>query len=384
MSMHAPLNWIDLSRSALKQNISALATLAGKAMLAVSVKANAYGHGLEPFVSMLKEHKRVAYLSVHSIEEAVVARQAGWDRRILLLGPAATNELVAITEFDIEPTVFTTETLRALGRLSNKTKRPLRTHLKLETGTYRQGISEREIPVFASIYKKYPCLRRPYAASMHFANIEDTTSHEYAEEQLKKFSSMVRMLSREGVKPTIRHTACSAAMILFDKTRFEMVRPGISVYGYWSSKETYLSYRLSGKNNDIFTPVLSWKTRITQLKKVPADSFVGYGCTYRTTAPARIAIVPIGYYDGYPRAMSNRGYVLVNGRRAPVRGRVCMNLLMVDVTDIKNVRLGAEVTLIGSDGDERITAGDLADWGQTIHYEILARLQASTPRLIAP
>ncbi|MBD3403596.1 alanine racemase, partial [candidate division GN15 bacterium] len=215
-----------------------------------------------------------------------------------------------------------------------------------------------------------------------FANIEDTTRHEYADQQLKNFKTLVARLNKAGIKPGILHTASSAAMILFEKTRFDLVRPGISLYGYWPSKETYLSYRLHGGDNDIFRPVLSWRTKITQIKRVPADSFIGYGCTYRTTAATRLAVLPVGYYDGYPRALSNQAYVLINGRRAPVRGRICMNLMMVDITDIKGVKPGAEVTLIGVDGDEVLTAGSLADWAGTIHYEILGRLSQGSRRRI--
>ncbi|HPC11784.1 MAG TPA: alanine racemase, partial [candidate division Zixibacteria bacterium] len=189
-------------------------------------------------------------------------------------------------------------------------------------------------------------------------------------------------LRRLGISPRLRHTASSAATILFEKTRYDLVRPGISVYGHWPSKETYLSYRLQGGGNRLFEPVLTWKTRITQLKKVAADSFVGYGCTYRTTAPTRLAVLPIGYYDGYDRSLSNRAYVLVHGRRAPVRGRICMNLMMVDVTDISGVQLHDEVVLIGRAGEERVSAEQIGDWAGTINYEVLARLSLSTPRLI--
>lgn len=217
---------------------------------------------------------------------------------------------------------------------------------------------------------------------MHFANIEDTTNHEYAEFQLRNFRSLVAAMSALKIKPDIRHTASSAAAILFKKTHFEMIRPGIAVYGHWPSKETYLSYRLKGGQNDLFKPVLSWKTRITQLKQLPPDSFVGYGCTYRTTTATRLAVLPIGYYDGYDRALSNRAYVLVGDRRAPVRGRICMNLTMVDTTDIKKVKLEDVAIIIGKGTRESISAEQVADWSGTINYEILARLSPLTPRLI--
>lgn len=382
MTLKDPLQVVEISRSALINNIDALARLADSRLIAASVKANAYGHGLEPMVAILADHKPVDYLAVHSLQEAVAARNYGWTRKIMILGPVPTDQIKVLFEHKLEPTVFTLETLRAVGRMADRRRQSLPTHLKLETGTNRQGITPDDIPQFAEIYKKHRHLGRPYGASTHFANIEDTTQHDFANQQLAEFRFQLKSLQRAGIKPTVRHAACSAALILFDKTRFDLVRPGISLYGYWPSKETYLSYRLAGENNDIFKPVLSWRTRITQLKKLPADSFVGYGCTYRTTTTTHLAVLPVGYYDGYPRALSNHGYVLVRGRRAPIRGRICMNLMMVDVTDIKGVKLGDTVTLLGADGNETLTAESLAGWGQTIHYEILSRLSPDIPRQV--
>lgn len=378
------LSWIELSRAALEHNVHSLAQLADGRKIAVAVKANGYGHGLPQMVEMLAARNEVEYLTVHSIEEASTCRLTGWDRRIMLLGPAPPGGLEAVIELDLEPVIFTRETLTQLGRLSDKAKKRLRTHLKLETGTNRQGIGEKELKSFAAIYRKYPYLKKPYGASMHFANIEDTTSHEYARFQLNRFTRMVRKMAELGIKPTVRHTACSAALVLFDKTRFELVRPGISLYGHWPSKETYLSYRLEGGHNQLFRPLLTWRTRVTQIKDVPANAFVGYGCTYRTTSPARLAVLPVGYSDGFSRSLSNMAYVLIRGKRAPVRGRVCMNLMMVDITDIPGVRLEEPVTLIGKSATENLTAEQLAGWASTINYEILAGLSPSIPRLILP
>jgi alanine racemase len=375
------LNWIEVSRSALTQNVKALAKLARGKTLAPSVKANAYGHGLPQIVSMLTPQKQVGYLSVHSVEEAIGCRDQGWKRRILLMGPVAPSAVSLIAECDIEPVVVDKETLSALGKLSHRTGKEIRAHIKLETGTNRQGITEKELPAFANIFKKYPRLKA-YGASTHFANIEDTTSHEYALYQLDQFQNLVTAMRKLGIGPTMRHTASSAAMILFNKTHFDVVRPGISLYGHWPSKETYVSFNMSGKHNDLFAPVLSWRTRITQLKSLKAGEFVGYGCTYRTTSPTKLAILPIGYYDGYPRALSNQAYVLIKGKRAPVRGRICMNLMMVDVTHVPGVKLHDPATLIGRDGRERISAEQLAAQAGTISYEVLARLGGHILRLI--
>lgn len=376
------LQWIELSGAALRHNVRSLIKLAGKRMLAPSVKSNAYGHGLKEIVLLLSPIERIEYLSVHSLEEAALCREYGWRRRILVLGPIALDQIESVFDYDLEPVLCTRESVERLGKLSARSGRPVRTHIKLETGTQRQGITEKDIPAFAKLYKRYPKLGKPYGASTHFANIEDTTSHEYAEYQLANFNRMVAQMKRLGIGPKIRHTASSAAHLLFDKTRFEMVRPGLSLYGHWPSKETYLSYRLAGGKNGILRPVLSWRTRVTQIRQVPPDMFVGYGCTYRTTSRTKLAILPSGYADGYARALSNQAYVLIKGKRAPVRGRVCMNLTMVDVTDIPSVRLESPVTLLGREGAERLSAEQLANWAGTINYELLAGLSGSLPRLI--
>lgn len=376
------LNWIELSKKALSHNIKSLEKLSGKSKLAVSVKANAYGHGLLEISGLLSKHNQIEYLTVHSFEEAQAIRVGGWLRKIMILGPVETNMLEALFEYDIEPVIFEKTTLRRLGSISNKLKKNMPTHLKLETGTNRQGITEKELEDFVKIYKSYPYLKKPYGASTHFANIEDTTNHEYAEYQLENFNRMIKKLSSLQMKPTVRHTASSAALILFKKTHFDLVRPGIAMYGHWPSKETIATHLNQGGKNNLFKPLLSWKTRITQLKSVAADEFVGYGCTYRTSKKTRLAVLPVGYYDGYNRALSNQSYVLVGGKRAPLRGRVCMNLMMADVSDIKGVKLGDEVTLIGSSGRDSVTAEQLAGWSNSINYEILSRLGSHIPRII--
>ncbi len=376
------LQWIELSQKALHNNIQSLTTLAPDKLFAVCVKANAYGHGITETVKILLENHRVNYLTVHSMREAIKCRRAGWRKQILLLGPVELCDSDAVLEFDVEPIVFNREFLENIGKRADKFNRTVKTHLKLETGTNRQGITEKDIEKFAVVYKKYKSLQKPYAASTHFANIEDTTNHEYAEYQLSQFHKLLDVMTAHNIKPEIRHTASSAATILFGKTHFEMVRPGISIYGYWPSKETYLSHKLEGGTNNLFEPVLTWKSRITQIKNLETDSFISYGCTYQTTTKSKIGIIPVGYYDGYDRSISNKGYVLVNGKRAPIRGRICMNLMMVDISDIPKVTLENEVTLIGSEKNEIISANKIADWSGTINYEILARLSGEIYREI--
>ncbi len=375
------LTWIEINRSAFLGNLSALRRLVGPDVaVAAAVKANAYGHGLHEIVSILST-VGCEYLAVHSIAEAEAARKAGWSRRIMLVGPVLPDHINAVIRLDLEPTIFDPSIITSLGRQSRKTGIPTRIHLKLETGTNRQGMDKPTLAKAIDRLRKYPELHIA-GLSTHFANIEDTTNHSYAMAQLKQFTLLTGYLKKNKIKPEMRHTACSAAVLLFPETHFELIRPGISLYGYWPSRETYVSYKLSGGENNILTPALSLKSRITQIKTVEAGSFVGYGCTYRTGTKAKIAILPIGYSDGLDRRLSNIGYVLVKGARAPLRGRVCMNVTMIDITHIPGVRLYDTATILGRDGDEMITADTHGSWCHTINYDILAGLSPLLPRQI--
>ncbi|UCD17679.1 MAG: alanine racemase [Candidatus Zixiibacteriota bacterium] len=377
---HTPLTWIEIDVAALGHNLATIRKLAGNRLIAAAVKANAYGHGLREIVTLLLK-ERVDYLAVNSVEEARMARACGWTKNLLCVGYIPLGDLDAVFEANIEPTVYNRETISRLGWLASKYQKAASIHLKIETGTNRQGIEPGKIERILAAAKKYPFLHLK-GLSTHFANIEDTTDHSYASFQLRQFKAAVRQIRRLGFKPDYRHTACSAALLLFEETKFELVRPGIALYGLWPSKETYLSYRLRGGSNDILTPILKWKTRVIQIKEVPPDAFIGYGCTYRTTSKTKLAVLPVGYYDGYDRSLSNLAHVIINGKRAPLRGRVCMNLIMVDITDIKGVKLEDSVTLLGRDGAEQISADQMATWAGTVNYEIISRLSTQIPRFV--
>lgn len=375
------LTWIDIDRAAILTNVGNLGRLAGaKVAMAAAVKANGYGHGLAEMTTILKDGP-VTYLALHSTLEAEAARAAGWERNILLVGGIAPEDIDAVLRLDIEPTVFDVGFIEILGKLCRRSKATARVHVKLETGTNRQGFNRKELDKAATVLKKYPELI-VQGASTHFANIEDTTDHTYAMYQLEQFRQLVEHLKIKGIVPRLYHTACSAALLLFKDTYFNLVRPGIALYGYWPSRETYVSYKLGGGKNSILKPALSWYSRITQIKTVAADSFVGYGCSYRTSARSTIAIIPVGYCDGFDRRLSNLGYVLIKGKRAPIRGRICMNLSMIDITDIPGVKVYDTVTIIGADGKEQITADTHAGWCQSINYEILSRLSPLIPRRV--
>ena len=373
------LQWVEIDRSALKHNIQQFRFIIGDSRkMTVVVKSNAYGHGLLE-VSRLASEFGADWLGVNSLEEARAIRGSGIDLPIILLGYVPVADLEEAVENDLRLTVFNTETVEELAKITSTLKKNVYLHIKTETGVHRQGIMGKDLLPFVERIQKSPYLKIE-GLSMHFANIEDTTDHSYAQSQLEKFIEYVDLLGQKDIEIPVKHVACSAATILFPETFFDMVRVGIGIYGLWPSKETYLSCIQDEREPVNIKPVLTWKTRVVQIKDIPDGAFIGYGCTYKTTRPTKLAILPVGYYDGYDRLLSNTSYVLIVGKRAPLRGRVAMNFIAVDVTDIPDVRLEDEVVLLGQQGEEKISAEYLASLCGTINYEIVTRINSKIPR----
>ena len=383
------LTWVEISAEALRENIRQFRKLLDGKILCVCVKANAYGHGLVEASKIFleagqpTEQAGADWLSVNSLYEARKLRENGVNSPIYILGYVPFCELEEAVNLNTRIVVYNKETVLKLGEIG----KPVKIHLKVETGNNRQGILTDEIADFAKYAGKFPNIEIE-GLSSHFANIEDTTDHSFSEKQLARFNDAIKKLGKEGIKIPIRHIANSAAAILFPKTHYEMVRIGISAYGMWPSHETYVSHLSSGDKFNL-TPAFTWKTKIAQIKKVPAGEYVGYGCTYKAEHDTKLAILPVGYYDGYDRGVSN-GYVLVCGKRAPIRGRICMNIIMVDVTAIPEAKLEDEVVLIGKGGvggntqaaGEAITAEQFASWASSINYEITTRVNERIPRVV--
>jgi len=375
------LQWVEIDRSALTHNIRQFRRLIGKKRkFLATVKANAYGHGMLE-VSQTAVAAGADWLGVQSLEEGVLLREKGFTCPILVLGYVPFEGLKDAVAHELRLTVYNFETLDRLAQACRQLRRKANLHLKIETGTYRQGITEEDVLSFARKAREFPELVLE-GISSHFANIEDTTDHSYAQNQLDTFKKVLRMLEKNKIEILLKHMSCSASAILFPDTYFDMVRAGISIYGLWPSKETFLSCRLQNREPLLLRPVLSWKTRVAQVKKVPRGAFIGYGCTYRASRETTLAVIPVGYYDGYDRRLSNSSYVLVKGKRAPLRGRVCMDFILADVTDIPGVEVEEEVVLLGKDGEESITANDLASLVGTINYEIVARINPLIPRIV--
>ncbi|MEZ4387345.1 MAG: alanine racemase [Candidatus Krumholzibacteriia bacterium] len=356
---------IRVDTAALRDNVAGLRALVRRpALLMPVVKSEGYGHGLE-----LAARAFVAggadWLGVHAVAEAERLRRAGVELPVLVMGPVLPGEAVRASALGCDVTVGSLAALRDAA-----TAGPLRIHLKVETGVNRQGLVEDELPAALDLLAAHPDLRL-VGVSSHFADIEDTTDHRFARRQRERFEAWCARLSASSSAPLLRHMSCSAAAVLWPDAHHDLVRVGIAAYGVWPSPQTLVSARAAGRDQLGLRPAVTWAVRVSQVRRVPAGETVGYGRTWLAPVDSRIAVLPVGYADGYPRALSGRAHVLLGGRRAPVRGRICMNLCMVDVTHVPEVEAGAEAVLLGAQGDDRITAEQLADWLGTIAYEVL-------------
>jgi alanine racemase len=334
------------------------------------VKANGYGHGAPAIAKALAEEGTEAF-GVATLEEGVELRQAGIRVPILVLAGAYPDQLDQFFDNSLIPVIHALESLKELDVAVYRREKTLTVHLKIDTGMGRLGLLAAEVDCWLPFIKKLKALKIEGVFS-HFSHAESVAGT-YTQEQLQLFRKVVERLRAEGLTPVLVHLANSAATITLPAAYFDMVRPGLMLYGIYPSPAMATQICLK--------PVLSWKTRILQLKKVPAGSSISYGQTFVTTRESRIATLPLGYADGYPRLLSNRGEVLVNGKRAPVAGRVCMDLTMIDVTDIEKVQPGDEVVLLGRQGDAEISADEMAAWANTISYEILTSISNRVPRI---
>jgi len=365
-SMQAQLE-IDLG--AISANIDAIARFVQPAKFAAVVKANAYGHGIAEVARAIEG--RVARFCVYEVGEAVALREAGVRAPILIMGPIESGDLDLAHASNAAITLWDTGAYaRRVASVARRRNKSFAVHVKIETGVSRVGLSPDAARAAIDGYARTPELVLEGAYS-HLAAAEELDS-DFTLVQLARFQEAVK-----GATPGIRHIAASAAAMLWPQTRLDMVRVGIALYGLWPSPET------QARVGDAvpLRPALRWTTRLVSVRDVPAETSVGYGRTYRTTSNTRIGVVPIGYAEGIPRAVSNRGAVLIDGKRCPIVGRVCMNMTMVDVTSVTSAAPGMHVTLIGRDGEGILSAEDWASWAGTIDYEIVARLPHHTPRV---
>jgi len=360
---------IDLA--ALRWNLRQVRAKVGAQVKILSmVKANAYGHGAPAVARVLAEEGSDAF-GVATLEEGMELRQAGIRAPILVAAGTYVEQLDQFLANDLTPVVHELDGMRRLDAAVRNRGKMLDVHVKIDTGMGRIGFLANEMNGWLDELKKLKALRLQGIFS-HFSTAENVAG-DFTRAQLVTFSNLVQRLRAEGIAPPLVHLANSAATITLPDAYFDMVRPGIMLYGIYPSAAMANQIELK--------PVLSWQTRILQLKKVPAGTSISYGQTFVTERESLIATLPVGYADGYSRLLSNHGAALVRGKRAPVAGRVCMDLTMLDVTAIANVQQGDEVILLGRQGDAEISADEMAAWANTISYEILTSISARVPRI---
>lgn len=370
--------WVEVSGDSLRDNLNALRKIVGQERkIACVVKANAYGHGIIE-VARILERESIDFLAVDNIKEALLLKNSGILTPILILGYIELADLKEAILSDFSFVCYNQETLKKIISLS--LPKPAKIHLKIETGLNRQGVAKKEIPLFASMIKKAPKVLLE-GISTHFANIEDTLEPSFAKEQIAGFREGIRLVRKSGLNPKYIHAAASAGAILYGEAGFNMVRTGIALYGLWPSRETKIALKMR-KRSLILKPVLAWKSLVSQVKEIKTGESVGYGRTWSAPRKSKIAVIPVGYSDGYDRKLSNSARVIIKGRFAPVIGRVAMNMIVVDVTEIVNVSIEDEVTLIGKSGPNEVTADELAQKADTINYEVVSRINPLLPRVI--
>mgnify|MGYP002244413284 FL=1 len=336
------------------------------------VKANAYGHGAVPVASYLEN--QVDYFATATIEEAVELRENGISAPILILGYVSPSQYGDLVEYDITQTIDSYAQALALEKEAARQNRKAKAHLAVDTGMTRIGfqVTEHDADEAAKIADLPHIELEGMFTHFSCADQEDKT---YCSMQMEKYDKMTALLAERGVTIPLRHICNSAGIMEFDDHRFEMVRSGIITYGIYPSE------KVKKERLDLI-PALSWKSHVIHVKEVGPGIGVSYGATYVTEKPmTRIATVSAGYADGYPRALSNQGCVLIHGKKAPIIGRICMDQMMVDVTDIPDVQVEDVVTLVGTDGDETITIEEIANPAARFDYEMLCDISSRVTRV---
>lgn len=364
--------WAEISLDNLAHNMREIRRVAKSKDIMAIIKADAYGHGAMDVAPVLLENGATS-LGVAVITEAIELRKAGIKAPLMILGYTPLTFSKEIIKYDIQQTVFTFEYAKALSNEAQKLGITAKIHIGLDTGMGRIGF----LPNEESVNEVYAISKLPNIEIVglfsHFSSA-DEEDKDYTYEQLDKFNNFYHELTKKGVKPKIRHIANSAAIIDLPETHFEAVRPGLILFGYYPSEEIH-------KEKIHLKPVLTLKTDVVHVKTMEKDMYISYGRKYKTEKESIIATLPIGYADGYTRLLFNKAKVIINGKLAPIVGRICMDQCMVDVTDIGEVKVGDEVILIGQQGNVKFDADDIAELLGTINYEIICMIGKRVPRV---
>lgn len=376
-SNNLPMSFIALSRKNLVHNFKALKSQTKKGTkISVAIKGNAYGHGQNDVAKILEPY--VDYFQLNSVEELALLRKVS-KKKVLLLGYVQIVDLGEAIKLGCILSVFSLEQLRNISVMAERQKVKQEVHLSIDAHLGREGFMPGELKEVLLEIKKLKNIKLTgiYA---HFANIEDTTNSTHAKKQIREYEKVLKITKKFGYKNLQRHMSSTSGLLVYEKNtgRNDIIRLGIGVYGLWPSRHIKFLYK--GKLE--LKPVLSWKTKVAQIKILPAGHTVGYGLTYMTYTPTKIALIPQGYADGLDRRLSNKGEVLIRGTKCKIIGRISMNMCTVDVTHLKDVELEDEVVILGVQGQRKIDAEELAENMGTINYEVTTRISSLLPRVI--
>jgi len=360
--------WAEVNLQTLRDNFFKLQTYTKSEIMPI-VKADAYGHGAIPVVKTLIACGAKRY-GVALLEEALEIKAAFPEITVMVIGATEKNESDTLVKEDIIPTVFQLDQAQALSESAVRLKRTARLHIKIDTGMGRIGFRETDLSEILRIADLPNLLIE--GIFTHFATA-DQRDLSFARKQLRCFTTIYEELQRAGITIPIRHTANSAGIIQIPESHFELVRLGISLYGLTPSSQIDGNIRLE--------PVMAWKAKVSHVKSIDTGETVSYGRTFQAAYPTVVATIPVGYADGLRRALSNQGEVLIHGRRSPMIGRICMDQAMLEVTKIPKVKVGDIVTILGKDGNEQLTATEMADWMGTISYEVVCGISKRVPRV---
>ncbi|MBI3952533.1 MAG: alanine racemase [Candidatus Doudnabacteria bacterium] len=367
---------MEISKSALIHNAKQFRKVLGTASLMAVVKSNAYGHD-SLLVSRLIE-PYVDWFGTANLTEALELRANKIKKPILVLNYYKLGEADLAIKNNIRLVVYETGQARAISSAASKLKKKAIVHIKAGTGLSRLGVAAREVAGLVRQIQKFPNIKIEGLFS-HFASSEDDPG--FTMVQLGHFNKIIDDLNKANIQVPIKHIACTASALSFPESHFNLARIGIGIYGHQSYKSIH---SLVKKRNPDFSlkPVMAWKAKILAVKDLPGGAYVGYGRTYKTARKTKLAILPVGYFEGYDRRLSNLAEVLVGGKRCKIRGRVYMNLVSADVTDVPNVKSGDEAVLIGKQGRQEILPDELGLIAGTINYEIMTRINPLLPRIL--
>lgn len=375
MKNNSPLSYIELSKKNLVHNIRVLRNLAKRGTkFSVAIKGSAYGHGQNQVAKILEPY--VDYFQVDSIEELELLRKIS-KKKSFVFGYIQKTDLTRAVKLGCVLSIFSIGQLAEINKIAGKFKTKQEIHLPIDAYLGREGFLIKELPKILKEIKKSKFIKLTgiYA---HFANIEDTKDFSHARKQIKEYEASLKLAKEFGFDSLETHMSATSGLLVYEKEKgiHPLVRLGIGAYGMWPSLGIKKMYKIKLK------PILSWKTKIAQIKILQKGNTIGYGLTYKTTKKTKIAVIPLGYADGFDRGFSNNGFVLINGIRCKILGRVMMNMFVADVNHLKNVKTEDEVVILGRQGREEITTEEMAKRIDTVNYEITTRVSPLLPRIV--